>query len=110
MLNIPEVSDLDDACGVWYAPYVPDWKDVPVEFHVYHYHKSCDLISHALHSGAKRSGHGLTIGRTNLKPRKGVDGLKAQRALFACMRSFDPKPEVKISTCGYMLDQWFEEF
>lgn len=108
MLKVPTVSDLDAMCGVWKG-FVPKWTDVPQEYHDFHSNEACKLVSDAFFNGAQKSGHGLTIGSVNLKPKEGVNGLEAMKALFACLRSFEPKHEIKISTCGYMLDQWFEE-
>jgi len=102
MLEIPEISDIDAAFPVKVP--LPKWEDLPKEFRRDWHNgrnKFTEIASTIFYKGGRLSDFGLT-------PKDGVDILKAQRAIMACLRSFEPKHEHKIAGVGYMLSEWFD--
>lgn len=111
MLPIPEIADIDIACGS--IKHLPKRESLPEEFQKdWHSDKQpyCKAISTWFYKGAKKApnGNGLEIGGVTFVAKPGVDTAKAIRAIKAVIGSFEPSHEHKIGGCGYMLSEWFD--
>lgn len=80
---------------------LPKWEDIPEPFRrkINEAKPYCDFMSQWFFNGADSR---------CLVAREGVDEAKAARHIAACLCSFAPKHEHKISGCAYLLSQWFE--
>lgn len=109
MLSIPELTGADIAFGN--IKHMPKQEQLPEDFRK-NWHsdsnKYCKAVSSWFYSGAKRAGDGIEIDGVTFRPKPGVDGDKALRAIKAALGSFEPSHEHKIGGCGYMLSEWFD--
>jgi len=48
--------------------------------------------------------------QVSFKPREGLEGEPVWRHILACLRSFEPKHEHKISGVAYLVDEWIDAF
>lgn len=51
---------------------------------------------------------GIEINLNDLKPKEGIETIKAFRHLNCIMRSYSIKHENKIASVAYLLNEWFE--
>lgn len=88
---VPEISDSDMAFGLDENMYFPrdNRPKVPKEYK--------NMVQNLFFKGGKLP-----------KFREGVDPALAKRYLQACLSSFAPAHESKISTAGYALWNWIE--
>lgn len=105
MLEIKPVSDvlLAFPAGVVRDGYLPAEKDIPKEFE----HRREGNIWVQLFHDLFFHKPGKDIYMVG-KP--GVDCHAAWRQIRACMGSYEPKHEHKVSGVAYMLSEWFESF
>lgn len=106
------VPDLDDPTVVFGGiDHMPAYDTLPEEFQRDWHRRSnefCHAVSMWFYQGAKRDGDRMLIDGVTFRPRAGIDGDKALRAIRAVLGSWAPKHEHKIAACGYMLSQWFQ--
>lgn len=81
---------------------LPAIKDIPEEF-MSGYHELEDVVQ-----GMFFSGKGKSLEDFGLTPKEGVDLKLVMPILNACLSSFEPSHEHKISGVAYMLSEWFD--
>lgn len=80
--------------------FLPLEKDIPEEYSK-NYHPMVKIVNRLFFHGLPKE--------TVFHGREGVDGEMAFRQIHACLKSFQPKHEHKISGVAYLLDLFFEK-
>ena len=94
------VPDLDGASAVFgNIKHMPKFATLPEEFQRER-HPACKFVETWFYRGVKVEDFPAA--------RKGVDAIKARRAIGAVLRSFEPKHEHKIAGAGFLANEWFD--
>ena len=99
MFPIREVDDATLAFPAQVLDMMPAHEDIPQEFWDGD-GKWGKLVSALFFTGVKT---------LDLKPRPGVDTMKALRHIRAILKSFQPKHEHKEAACAFLFNEWFED-
>jgi hypothetical protein len=100
MLQIPEITKIDEAFPADALEWMPPMDSIPDEFKNNH-HEFCKIVSRWFYKGLSP--------RVKFYPKKDVNAEKAYRVIRACLGSYAPKQEHKMAATAYMLSQWFHE-
>jgi hypothetical protein len=97
-----EIPEVDDATVAFPAQVIgellPPMADIPEEF-----------PSRAEFEGVACRWFFLGLKKPVFYPKEGVDPKKAFRVLQACIGSYEPKHEHKITGVAYLMSEWFEK-
>jgi len=83
------------------TPEMPGYDEIPKEFKDFNSRNKWNrLFGDMFFSG---------LSKLELKPKKGIDSVKAWNHLSSWARSFSPKHEHKTAAFAYMASIWFED-
>lgn len=100
-MEVKEVTGLDVAFGCRAMELLPRWEDIPMLFR--------ESSSRTKWGKVAMDWFYLGIKNAEWTPKPGVDTGKALAMIKACLGSFEPSHEHKMSGVAYMLCEFFED-